>query len=105
MCRGEFNFFRSRKDTDVDQIARKANGPAPVEYAHLPKPKFLKLKLTPSTAHMLLAQATTSSRHTADAIGFCSDVPVEGLVLEVVELNGGEHHDGVFQDRGIDLMP
>lgn len=54
---------------------------------------------------MLLAQATTSSRQTADAIGFCSDAPVEGLVLEVVELNGGEHHDGVFQNRGIDLMP
>lgn len=92
---------------DGDQIARAVNWPEPLKYAHLPKPKKLHYKLTPSVrdlnhTHALSTGEVEKPPHTAGAIEVSSDVPVKGFVLEAIE---GEDHDVAFEDRGLDLMP
>lgn len=92
---------------DGDQIARAVNWPEPLKYAYLPKPKKLQFKLIPNVRHLNRTHALGTGEddklpQTAGAIEISSDVPVKGLVLEATE---GEHHDVVFEDRGLDLMP
>ena len=85
---------------DGDQIARAVNWPEPLKYAHLPKPKQIKLKLTSrSTCE------GSGSPDTAGAVDVSSDVPLKGFVLDVNERSEGDKHDVAFEDCGIDLIP
>lgn len=93
-----------------DQIARTVNWPEPLKYAYLPKPNYIKLKLTPNVRNLKSTAALGTGEdlkppQMADAIEISSDVPVKGFVLEVVEPKWGEDHDVAFEDRGIDLVP
>lgn len=95
---------------DGDKIARAVNWPEPLKYVHLPKPKHVGLKLTPSVRDLNRTSALGTAKdlkppQTAGAIEVSSDVPIKGLVLELVEPKWGEDHDVTFEDRGIDLIP
>lgn len=95
---------------DGDHIARAVNWPEPLKYVHLPKPKHVKLKLIPNVRDLNRAHAPGTSEdfkppQTAGAIEISSDVPVKGLVIEVVEPDWGEDHNVGFDDRGFDLIP
>ena len=98
------------RNGDGDQIARAVNWPEPLRYAYLPKPKHLKLKLIPNVrdpdrTHALSTVEDLKPLQRVNSIEVSSDVPVKGLVLEVVEPKWGKGHDVVFEDRGIDLVP
>ena len=97
-------------NTEGDQIARAVNWPEPLKYAHLPKPKKVKLKLTPSVRNVEHTHALGTAKdlkppQMAGAIEISSDVPIKGLVLDAIERKWGENHDVIFSDGGIDLMP
>lgn len=93
-----------------DQIARAVNWPEPLKHAYLPKPKHIKLKLTPSVRDLHRTYALDTGKdlkppQTAGAIEISSDVPIKGFVLEMVEPQWGEDHNVAFEDRGVDLIP
>ena len=97
-------------NTNGDQIARAVNWPEPLKYAHLPRPKKVKLTLTPTVSNVKHTHALGTSKdlkppQMAGAVEISSDVPIKGLVLEVIEPKWGEDHDVTFSDSGIDLMP
>ena len=97
-------------NTNGDQIARAVNWPEPLKYAHLPKPKKVKLTLTPTVnnvkhTHTLGTAKDLKPPQMAGAVEVSSDVPIKGLVLEVIEPKRGKDHDVTFSDGGIDLMP
>ena len=87
----------SKKDTDEELrtvvaasliengklMARYVNWPEPLKYAHLQKPKYLKVKLSDS----------------ADTVEISAEVPIKGLALVV------EDDNVVFSDNCIDIVP
>ena len=89
-------------DSDGEFVARAVNWPEPLKYAHLPKPKDIKLELTNS----LRDGPELDSEPAQDAIVVIvsSDVAVKGLCLEVMDpLN--RDSEVVFEDNCVDLMP
>ncbi len=95
---------------DGEQIARAVNWPEPLKYAHLPRPKHVKLKLIPNVRDLNRSDCLGTGEdleapQTAGAIEISSDVPVKGLVLEVVDRKWGEDRDVAFEDCGFDLIP
>lgn len=95
-------------NADGEQIARAVNWPEPLKHVHIPKPTDIKLELTASpsksTADGFTSEAGMKQQHEAVTALVSADVPVKGLVLEVVDPKGG-HSAVKFEDNGVDLMP
>lgn len=92
---------------DGKQPARAVNWPEPLKHVHFPKPVEMSLRLTSSRDGPEGGGGLRSGLgglHEADTIVVSADVPVKGLVVEVVD---SEELDGsvVFEDNGVDLVP
>ncbi len=92
---------------DGQNPARAVNWPEPLKHVHFPKPAVTTLRLTSSSYGPEGAGCLESGLghpHEADTVVVSADVPVKGLVVEVVDVEKLEK-TVVFEDNGVDLVP